>query len=46
MYDYPFPRDVYETDAQYLAQGYFVRHPEDIDAAVAELHTNKTARTS
>lgn len=28
--DYPFPREVYETEEQWKAQGYFQRHPEQL----------------
>lgn len=37
QFDYPFPRAVYETDEQYLAQGYFLRHPEHVEQAKLEL---------
>lgn len=36
-FDYPFPRFTYETDEQYLAQGYFTRHPEHVEQAKLEL---------
>jgi hypothetical protein len=28
--DYPFPREVYETEEQWRVQGYFQRHPEQL----------------
>lgn len=32
-FDYAFPREFYETDEDFLAQGYFERHPERISEA-------------
>lgn len=36
-FDYPFPRDTYASDDDYLAQGFFKRHPELVAQAKREL---------